>query len=150
MLESLIYNFGYVGLFVAAFLSSTIIPMSSETVVVLMTTLDYNIWLILVFATLGNYSGDLTNYCLGKYGNKFFLAKYLKPKVKKRRKLEKAYSKWGSPLLFFSWLPVIGESICIIAGAFNLNIRIFSFWVILGEAFRYMIVIGVIKFLIVS
>ena len=150
MLESLIYNFGYVGLFIVAFLSSTIIPLSSETVVVLMTTLDYNIWLILVFATMGNYSGDLTNYYLGKYGNKFFLAKYLKPKVKKRRKLEKAYSRWGSPLLFFSWLPFIGESICIISGAFNLNIKIFSFWVILGEAFRYMIVIGIIKFVVTS
>ena len=148
MLESLIYNFGYIGLFIISFLASTIIPLGSEPFVILMTTMNYNIWLILIFASIGNYFGSLTNYYIGEYGDRFFLTKYVKYDLKKMHKLEDVYSRWGSPLLFFAWLPIVGDSLCFIAGILKLNLRIFTFWVMLGKVFRYVILIGTANFLV--
>lgn len=141
MLESLVYNFGYFGLFIVSFLASTLLPVGSEVFVVLMVSSKYNIWLILLFATFGNYFGALTNYFIGKYGNKFILSKYIKFDQKSKEKAENLYSKWGSPTLLLSWLPVIGDPMCLIPGIMNLDIRVFSIWVFLGKLIRYMFVI---------
>lgn len=148
MLEQLIYNFGYIGIFIIAFLASTLIPLGSETFVILMANLGYNTWLILLFATTGNYLGSLTNYYIGKYGNEFFLSKKIKYSSKIKKKAEEIYSKYGAPTLFLSWLPIIGDPLCIVPGILHLDIRIFSFWVILGKLFRYSIILGITNILI--
>jgi membrane protein YqaA with SNARE-associated domain len=51
------------------------------------------------------------------------------------------YQKWGSPILFFTWIPIIGDPLTVVAGVFKLNLYIFIFWVVLGKAFRYFLVI---------
>ena len=87
MFENLIYSYGYAGIFVVCALSSSLFPLGSEIFVVLMITLGYNIWLILLFATLGNYLGSLSNYYVGKYGNKFLFSKHIKINQKTIMKL---------------------------------------------------------------
>ena len=61
-------NLGYWGLFLASFLSSTIVPMSSEVALVTLIALGLNpIWCVLI-ATLGNSLGGMTSYGLGYLG----------------------------------------------------------------------------------
>lgn len=141
MIEDLVFQSGYMGLFIVSFLAATLIPLGSEIFVVAMTLSGYNPWIIFATATTGNSLGAATNYCVGKYGANFIFSRYVKVNSEKRQNIERMYQKWGSPVLFFSWVPVVGDPLTMVAGGFNLNFYIFTFWVILGKAFRYTLVI---------
>jgi len=140
-LEWLISSFGYVGIFIIGFISSSLFPLGSEVFVIFMVNKGYDIWLILLFVTTGNYLGALSNYYIGKYGDKFFLSRYIKTDKKKKSKAHDLFERYGTPILFFSWVPVIGDPLCVIPGILNVSVKKFSFWVILGKIFRYMIII---------
>lgn len=146
MFENLIYNFGYLGLFLVSLLASTLIPLGSEFFVILMLTLNYNPLIILIVATVGNFLGSLSNYFIGKYGNKFFLSKYVPQDSKYRKKAEKLYEKYGAPILFFSWLPVIGDPLCIVPGSIGVSLKKFSFWVFIGKLARFSVLIIITLF----
>lgn len=143
MVEDIIEKFGYLGLFVVSFLAATLLPFSSEAVVVMMKVLGYNTWMILMFATTGNYLGALTNYYVGKWGSNFLFSRYTRVKPETLQKAQKLYGRWGAPVLFFSWVPVIGDPLAVIAGTLNVNLSVFTFWVILGKAIRYIFVLRI-------
>jgi membrane protein YqaA with SNARE-associated domain len=69
------------------------------------------------------------------------LSRYIKVDSQKRENVERIYRKWGSPILLFAWIPVVGDPLTVVAGGLNLNLYVFTFWVILGKAFRYVLVI---------
>jgi membrane protein YqaA with SNARE-associated domain len=140
-MSDVLFEIGYVGLFFSAFTSSTILPGSSELVVATMSNLDFNLILVLLVATLGNYLGALLNYYAGRLGDRFILIKYFHFDEKKKEPIEKLYKKYGSPFLIFSWVPVVGDLMCFVHGALHLNLGVFTFWVVLGKFIRYFIVI---------
>lgn len=142
MTEELILQYGYAGLFVVSFLAATLIPLGSEVFVTLMIMSGYNLLPVFLVATLGNTLGSVCNYYVGKYGGSFFLSRYIKPDSEKREKAERLYSRWGAPVLFFAWLPVVGDPLTVVAGIFNLNLYRFVLWVASGKAFRYIVVIA--------
>lgn len=141
MIENLVFQSGYFGLFIVSFLAATLLPLGSEIFVVTMTVSGYNPWLIFAIATTGNTLGSITNYYIGKLGSNFILSRYIKVDSEKRQKSEQIYQKWGSPILFFAWIPIIGDPLTVVAGIFKLNLYVFTFWVVLGKAFRYFLVI---------
>ena len=145
-MESLIYDFGYFGLFIISILSSTLIPLGSEAFVILAISINYNPIIVLFVATTGNFLGALTDYYVGKYGDKFFLSKYIPKNSKYRKKGEKLYKKYGAPILFFSWLPGIGDPLCVVPGALNVSLKKFSFWVFLGKFLRFLVLILLVVF----
>ncbi|WP_083234139.1 YqaA family protein [Candidatus Marithrix sp. Canyon 246] len=131
----------YLSLFIVSFLAATLLPLGSEIFVATMTISGYNAWLIFAIATTGNTLGSITNYYIGKLGANFILSRYIKVNSDKPQKTEQIYQKWGSPILFFAWIPIIGDPLTVVAGIFKLNLYIFIFWVALGKAFRYFVVI---------
>lgn len=141
MIEEFVFQSGYLGLFIVSFLASTLVPLGSEIFVATMTISGYNPVVLFVTATTGNTLGAITNYYVGKYGTDFIFSRYLQVKSEKRHKFERIYQKWGAPILFFSWAPVVGDPLTVAAGVFKLNLYLFTFWVILGKAFRYALVI---------
>jgi len=132
---------GYFGLFIVSFLAATLLPLGSEIFVAAMAVSGYNVWFIFAIATTGNTLGSITNYYIGKLGTNFILSRYIKADSEKQQKSEQIYQKWGSPILFFAWIPIIGDPLTVVAGVFKLNLYIFIFWVVLGKAFRYFVVI---------
>ena len=62
-------SWGFIGLFFASFLSATILPFSSEVVLVYFLNQNVNPWICLSIVTAGNSLGGLTNYGLGTLGN---------------------------------------------------------------------------------
>ncbi len=147
MAEQLVEQFGYVGLLIASFLAATILPLSSEVFVLLMPQLGFNKWLILLFATTGNFLGALSNYYVGKMGNRFFFSRFVSSDDAKLSKARQLYERWGAPILFFSWLPIIGDPLTVIPGILNSRLATFAFWVLLGRALRYMVVLWFASFL---
>jgi membrane protein YqaA with SNARE-associated domain len=141
LIEDFVILSGYPGLFVISFLAATLIPLGSEIFVVSMTLSGCNPWMIFAAATTGNTLGSITNYYVGKRGAEFMLSRYIKVDSQKRENVERIYRKWGSPILLFAWIPVVGDPLTVVAGGLNLNLYVFTFWVILGKAFRYVLVI---------
>ncbi|MDD5070718.1 MAG: DedA family protein [Candidatus Omnitrophica bacterium] len=141
MFEELVFQYGYVGLFIVSFLAATILPLGSEIFVVAMVVSDFNVGVVFLVATIANTLGAITNYYVGKLGTHFVMSRYVKVDSDKRRKAERIYQKWGAPVLFLSWVPVVGDLLTVVAGGFKLKLSIFTFWVFLGKSFRYFFVI---------
>lgn len=129
-------DYGYAGLFLSSFISSTILPLSSESVVVFLLASRFNPVLIVLVATVGNYLGSCTTYYIGRMG-RGALRKYLKPDDSKLGNAEATFKKYGSPVLFFSWFPVIGDAFVMAAGLLKLDFMRFSLLVFTGKFLRY-------------
>ena len=141
MTAYLITNFGYLGLFLISFLAATLLPLGSEAAVTLMAIAEFNPSRILIVATIGNSLGALINYLVGKWGAAFIFTKYIQVDQSTLEKLEKVYGRWGAPVLFFAWLPFVGDPLTVAAGVLRVNIYVFTFWVVLGKLFRYYVLI---------
>lgn len=121
-------------LFASSFLSATLLPGNSE--VVLIATLLSGVsqpWLLVLIATMGNSLGGLTNVILGR----FF------PLRKTSRWQEKAVNwlkRYGAATLLLSWMPVIGDLLCLLAGWMRISWGPVLFFLTLGKALRYVLV----------
>lgn len=141
MMEDLVFQSGYPGLFIVSFSAATLVPLGSEVFVALMAVSGYDPWIIFAVATAGNTLGSITNYYVGKMGATFLLSRYINVDFERRQKAEKIYRKWGAPILALAWIPVVGDPLTVVAGVFNLDVWIFIFWVAIGKSLRYLVVI---------
>lgn len=121
-------------LFASSFLSATLLPGNSEVVLVAMLLSDVSQpWLLVLIATMGNSLGGLTNVILGR----FF------PLREKSRWQEKAagwLKRYGAATLLLSWMPVIGDLLCLLAGWMRISWGPVLFFLCLGKALRYVLV----------
>ncbi|WP_368544794.1 YqaA family protein [Enterobacter soli] len=121
-------------LFASSFLSATLLPGNSEVVLVAMLLSGVSQpWLLVLIATMGNSLGGLTNVILGR----FF------PLREKSRWQEKAVSwlkRYGAATLLLSWMPVIGDLLCLLAGWMRISWGPVLFFLCLGKALRYVLV----------
>lgn len=137
-----LFGLGYLGLFLISFLGATMVPLATEVFVIGMARLDYNIWLVMITATMGGFVGNLVNYYVGQKGTDFVLSRYIKIDEKTWARAERTFQKYGVVALFFSWLPIVGDPLTIVAGAFHTKMTVFTFWVIAGKFLRYIILLG--------
>ena len=121
-------------LFASSLLSSTLLPGNSEVVLVAMLLSGVSQpWLLVLIATMGNSLGGLTNVILGR----FF------PLREKSRWQEKAVGwlkRYGAATLLLSWMPVIGDLLCLLAGWMRISWGPVLFFLCLGKALRYVLV----------
>jgi membrane protein YqaA with SNARE-associated domain len=130
---------GLWGLFLSAFISSTIAPGGSEAVLAYMaSTGKYSFENLIVTATLGNTLGAMTTWGLGILAAKKYPFETLLS-VKKQKALFHIKTK-GLWVLFFSWLPLIGDALCFAGGW--LKLPLFSAFLIImfGKFCRYIVV----------
>ncbi len=133
-------SYGLVGLFLASFLAATILPFSSEIILVFFLTQGINPWLCFILALTGNVLGGVTNFWIGKMGNPIWLKKIgVSEKTINERK--HWVEKQGAFLAFFSWVPIIGDPLLVVLGFFKSNIYKTHFWMIIGKALRYVIIV---------
>jgi membrane protein YqaA with SNARE-associated domain len=145
MVETLVFQYGYLGLFILSFISATLIPLASEAFVALMPGLGFNVWLVLTFATIGNFLGSLTNYYIGKLGTNFLLARLIPKDEKKIQSARERFKRWGTPVLFFSWVPVVGDPLTVVGGILNVSLLNFTVWVLSGKLLRYLLILGIMN-----
>lgn len=136
MLDSFI-EYGYFGLFAAAFLAATILPIGSEILFATMIWAEFDVWLCIIAASIGNWLGGMTNYLLGRLGKIEWAEKHLKIKQKTMLKIQKATSGYGAWLAFFSFLPAIGDFIAFVLGYMRANVYIVNISMFLGKFLRY-------------
>ena len=134
MLEWISPQNGLGALFAASFIASTIIPLSSEAVLFgFLKLYPAEIVPALALATLGNTLGGLTSYAIGRL-LPAQIQNQLDPRAIARLR------RYGSPLAFFAWLPVIGDALCIGAGWLRLNWVSVTAFMAAGRLIRYWVV----------
>lgn len=119
-------------LFSSSFLSATLLPGNSEAVLTgLLITQSISPLLMVVVALAGNTLGGLVNVVIGRF----------LPHLKKPGKGVMTATKWlkryGAPALLLSWLPVVGDVLCIVAGWLRLPWFFVIFYMTVGKAVRY-------------
>lgn len=129
----------YLILFISAFLSATLLPLGSEALLIYNIKEGYNIYLLLLIATLGNSLGSVLNYYLGLKGEEYLInKKFIKEKY---INLSKNYfDKYGAICILFAWLPIIGDPITFVAGVLRYNFRIFVILVVISKLSRYLFI----------
>ncbi len=132
-------SMGLWGLFMSAFISSTLAPGGSEAVLAyLVSEKQFNNEVLVSVATIGNTLGALTTWFLGSLAAKKFPAEHLLSK--KKQKSLSFVKKWGVWILFFSWLPLIGDGLCFAGGWLKLPLLISCMIILIGKALRYIFV----------
>ena len=94
-------------LFLTSFAAATLIPMPSEAALwgYLMLYPD-DAALAVAVATVGNTLGGMTTYLIGRFV----------PQKEVNEKILAKLKRYGAPLTFFAWLPIVGDVLCAAAG----------------------------------
>ena len=97
-------------------------------------------------ATLGNSLGGMSSWLLGWWIARRFPGRILK-KPEQRRAVERI-ARRGSPVLLLSWLPVIGDPLCLAAGWSGVGIIPSALFIAIGPALRYAVLLGLFNGLV--
>ena len=130
----------YTGLFMAALLAATIVPMQSEALLVgLLLTGKYSTTGLLATASLGNILGAVLNWLLGRYIERFRHRRWFPVTPSRLAQAQAWYHRYGKWSLLLAWMPVIGDPLTVIAGTMREPLWIFL--VIMGSAkiLRYLV-----------
>ena len=128
----------YAGLFAASFLAATVLPFQSEVMLVgLILDGDLPWWGLLAVATVGNALGTVINWLVGRFFIRFRGRRWFPVGPEAYARVERWFTRWGVWSLLFSWLPVIGDPLTMIAGAMRVNLALFLILVLAGKFVRY-------------
>lgn len=132
-------------LFVSAFISSTLFPGGSEAVLAyLVSEAKQPLFLLVTVATLGNTLGAMTSWGIGR----LISIRYSVQKLSKARqqKAVERIQKYGSPILLLSWLPIIGDPLCVAAGWLRIHWLPSLLFIAMGKLLRYLVVIYIVGY----
>ena len=138
-------EYGYLGMFVLGFLASTFVPIASEWLLITLVVKGLDPVLLLICSTTGNYLGACTTYAVGYFGSDYTINKLLKIDAEKRARAEAIYKKYGAASLLFSWIPIIGDPLCLVGGLFRINFIKYSILVFTGKFIRYGVVVWMVQ-----
>ena len=107
----LVAELGDLGVFIAMFLESSILPMPSEVIIIGAGALGLSLWSVTVFGSLGATLGAIVGYMIGKYAGAPVIKRYgkyilIKPHhIDKAEAFAKKHGPWG--VLVGRLLPII-------------------------------------------
>ena len=145
ILYSLLSNLNYTTIFILMMVESTVIPFPSEVVVppaaYQAAAGNLNIWLVILFATLGAVVGAIINYAAGYYLGRPVIYRFANSRLgklcllsqEKIENSEKYFNDHGAvATLTGRLLPGIRQLISVPAGLAKMNLGKFLFYTSLG------------------
>lgn len=138
LLESLsLPQFGLSTVFVVAFISATLLPMGSEPAVFGLVKLNPDLfWPAIGVATAGNTLGGAVSWIMG-YG-----AHQLVDRARGSRTHIRALDwlqRFGPKACLLSWLPIIGDPVCALAGWLKMSFWPCLLYMAIGKFLRYVV-----------
>ena len=127
-------------LFILSFLAATVLPLGSEWLLVFMVVDGFELWPVVLTATTGNVLGAATTMLLGIWGSEWTSKTLLRINESQLQKVTITYQRYGSWSLLLSWVPLIGDVLCFVAGVFRVNWLRFTILVAIGKFARYCLV----------
>ncbi|MDM8338562.1 YqaA family protein [Mediterranea massiliensis] len=140
-LIQLLIDWGYLGLFLSALIAGSILPFSSELVLVALVKLGLSPALCVLSAALGNTVGGMTCYYIGRLGRTDWIEKYLRVKPEKVERMQRFLQGKGALMAFFVFLPIVGEVIAIALGLMRSNVWITTLSMFTGKLLRYVLML---------
>ena len=116
----------------SAFLSATLFPGGSELYLLYLDhESDHSDWVLVSVASLGNTAGSMTSWALGRVlpASQKLEQKYARSLVWMRR--------YGPGVLLLSWVPVIGDPLCVVAGWLRINFLLALLVIAVAKTARY-------------
>ena len=140
-LSQILADWGYWGLFLSAFVAGSIVPFSSEAVIVVLVRLGLDPALCLLAAAAGNTAGGMTCYWIGTLGKSEWITR-LGVSEKQLARARRFLAGRGALMAFFAFLPTIGEAIAIVLGLMRSNVWLTGGSMLAGKALRYIVVLA--------
>ncbi len=131
--------YGYPALFLVSFLASTLLPLGSEWLLAALLLKGFDPTASVIVATAGNTLGALTTYLIGIWGGPVLIGRVLRIDAAARQRAESFYARSGSWSLLLSWLPVVGDPLCLVGGVLRVGLARFLVLVALGKGARYLV-----------
>ena len=139
-MESSLASHGYSGLFVLSFLASTLLPVGSEWLLILMLVKGNDPLATVSVATIGNYLGSCTAWAIGILGGPLLIRRVLRIDPATEEAAVRFYRRYGVWSLLLSWMPIIGDPLCLAGGILKVDFTRFSLLVFTGKLVRYAVV----------
>jgi membrane protein YqaA with SNARE-associated domain len=142
--EWLIAN-GYPALFLLSFLASTLVPLGSEWLLAVLLQHGFAPVGVVTVATIGNTLGAVTTYAIGLWGGPYLIRGILRVSPESQQRAERQFRRYGSWALLFSWVPILGDPLCLVGGVLRTRIWTFLLLVACGKLLRYMVVAEAVR-----
>jgi len=131
----------YVGLFLAALAAGSILPVPSEAALVAhILTSDDPVWIAVAVATVGNVSGSVINWFLGRGIERLHGTRWFPASEASIARAGRWYHKYGRWSLLLSFVPIIGDPLTIVAGVMKEQLKFFLVVVAIAKLGRYVVV----------
>ena len=128
-------RFGLSTLFVAAFISATLLPVGSEPVLFGLLHLTPELfWSAIFVATAGNTLGGAVDWWMG-YGAHQVVDKYRHSSS--HMKAIEWLERLGPKACLLAWLPIVGDPLCAVAGWLRLPFWPCVGYMLIGKFLRY-------------
>lgn len=119
------------GLFAASFAAATLIPLPSEAALfAYLQMYPEKMALAVAVATVGNTAGGMTSYLIGRFI----------PQKRLDMKALRWLNRYGAPVTFLAWLPLVGDALCVSAGWLRVNWAAALAFMAAGRLARYLAV----------
>ena len=133
---------GLAWLFVGSLLASTLVPGGVEVLLYSLYHSDqHDVISLLLIATIGNTLGGIITWWVGALLHRGLSRTKWHERIGSVFKLKdeslNRVRKWGVPVLFFSWMPVVGDPLCLAAGYLRLPFWPGATMILLGKLARY-------------
>ena len=131
----------YLALMFTGFLAATLIPASSEALLLVLFQQGYTPWLLWLAASTGNTLGSCVNWFLGREIAKFRDRRWFPVSPQQLQHAQAQFNRYGIWSLLLAWLPVIGDPLTLVAGVLRVRFVLFLVLVATGKSLRYAVVI---------
>ncbi len=122
--------------FVVAFISATLLPLGSEPAVFGLIKLTPDMfWPAILVATVGNTLGGVISWWLG-WGSRRVVNRWGHSSSHTRALIW--LEKLGPKACLLSWLPIVGDPLCAVAGWLRMPLWPCTLYMALGKFLRYL------------
>ena len=132
-------EWGYIGLFIGSFLAATVVPFSSDILLIGMLLAGAPVTPTVATATAGNWLGGLTSYYVGYLGKWKWIEKWFRVKRETLEKQKSRIDKYGPLLALMTWLPIVGDLFAIALGFYRQPFVKSAVYMLIGKAARFVI-----------
>ncbi len=128
--------------FVVSLLSATLLPVGSEPAVFGLIKLNPELfWPAVLVATAGNTVGGAISWWMGYAAERACERVTHNPAVAHPRALH-WLERFGPPACLLSWIPVVGDPLCVVAGWLKLSFWPCLLYMAIGKFARYLVMTG--------
>ena len=131
---------GLASIFVIALVSATLLPLGSEPAVFLVVKRDPTLfWPAVLVATAGNTLGGVITWWMGYAAERTYerASHHPPPSLVKNPRALAWLRRFGARACLLSWLPVVGDPLCAVAGWLRLPFWPCVLYMAIGKFGRY-------------